>query len=142
MTFISTPGEIKLGIRDRLQIQSLTTVYSETVPVEKQKLILNFSPQTVEYLYFFNSTGILESVEPAHFSLAGNVLTVIEPTVLDGTLFSVRYLAPLSYLVVSAVHEVRGWSDPRGKVIALPNQYVVQREDAVSQEKEGWVQRG
>ncbi len=141
MSFISTPGNIKLGIRDRLRIDSLHTVYLETVPIEGQRLVLNFAPVKLEDVYYIDDSGRLVSVKDT-VTVSGNVVTLTEPKVSDGVFFSFRYLAPLSFLVMSAVHEVRGWKDIRGNVISLPNQYVVQREDMVTQEKEVWVKNG
>lgn len=141
MSFVSTPGDIKLGMRDRLRIDELCTVYSEVAVFENGKVLLNFPPLLVEQLLYFSEDGKLCDARDA-VSISGNILSFSSLSIPEGTLFSIRYLAPLSFLVMSAIHEVRGWKDARGTTISLPNQYVVQREDMVLQEKEAWFKRG
>lgn len=137
--FISTTGNTRLGVRDRIKLEDLFTIYSETTQVNDNKIKLNFIPKQIEHLLYFNSDNELEQIDLDEIEINNNIVDLTSLQIADDTWISARYLSPLSYLVVSAVHEARGWKDSWGNPIALPNQYLIRREDAILQEKEEWT---
>jgi hypothetical protein len=135
--YMTTTSGVKMAFRDRITVSNYLTAYLETRKSSPQGRI-SFPyrrPSTIEYLGYLNSSGSIAFLRPGEDYTYSNGVVTLNNQDLANTTFTVRYLAPLNYMVVNLLHEVRGWRDSSGTEINFPNQYLVQREDLVLEEK-------
>lgn len=133
--YVSTPSSVRLAFRDRLILTSYTTTYLETKVVSEGKVVFTLrKPESIEQVAYRDGEGKVVFLTDREYTYRDGELT-FAATVPNGAKVSVRYSASLVYVVVNLLHEARGWTNEQGKVVTLPNQYLVQREDLVVETK-------
>ncbi len=140
---ISTLSTIKLSTRDRIIIKDFETTYIESYPKNGNQTTVNFPIHSIEYIYYFNTTGKLTACDPkTDFSYKDQTITWLNKNIPEENTISIRYKSFLQYLVMTMLHEARGIKNSSGKVIKLPNQYLVRREDMLIEEKSRVIDNG
>ncbi|MCS7242933.1 hypothetical protein [Candidatus Caldatribacterium sp.] len=134
--YLTTKSTVKLAFRDRIIVPKYDSVYLETRQVTSGMVTFPLrQPRTIEFVTYRDQHGRVTIVPPDAYQYQNGVLSFTDPPE-DGTVVTVRYQAPLMYMVVNLLHEARGWRDHQGREVMFPNQYLVQREDLVTEEKQ------
>lgn len=133
--YLTTTSGVKMAFRDRVILPGYTATYLEVRKVQGNRITFPLrKPVAIETVGYLGEDGRFVALEASQYTYEDGILT-FTASVGDGTLVTIRYSAPLIYMVVNLLHEARGWRDELGREVAFPNQYLVQREDLVVEEK-------